>query len=71
MALCAWAGVLQGALHSEAGAAQHLLSQLSREEAGPVSKHHRLILYGSAKLQLSKDTAVGQGFVGRAPMCGC
>lgn len=61
MALCAWAGVFQGALHSEAGAHQTLFSQVSREEVGPVLVSHQSttnsIIYGSAKLQLSRGDA--------------
>lgn len=41
MALCAWAVVFQGALHSEAGASpvplRRLFTQVRREEVGPVA----------------------------------
>lgn len=81
MALSAWAGVFQGALHSEAGAALFPSDTFSARLAGKREVQCQCllkappadsILYGSAKLQLSReDTALGHDFVGRTPMYGC
>lgn len=68
VALCAWAGVFQGALHSEAGAAPFPSDIFSARLAGRRQVQCQClfkapqtdpILYGSTKTQLSRgDTAL-------------